>query len=64
MRRSAYLDRAGDDIRSELIRFNTATNGIEAGGEQSDDRVKMVIKPRSAANGGSAADDASDASGQ
>ena len=64
MRRSAYLDRAGDDIRSELIRFNTTTNGIEAGGEQSNDRVKMVIKPRSPENGDDATGDGSGASGQ
>ena len=60
MRRSAYLDRAGDDIRSELIRFNTATSGIEAGGEQSSDRVRMVIKPRNDANGDSTAGGAAD----
>ena len=46
LRRSAHLDHAGDVIRSDLIRFNTDTNGIEAGGGQSDERVKMVIKPR------------------
>jgi lipopolysaccharide export system protein LptA len=45
LRRSAYLKHAGDEIRSDLIRFNTDTNGIEAGGTQSDERVKMVIKP-------------------
>ena len=46
LRRSAYLKHAGDEIKSDLIRFNTDTNGIEAGGTQSDERVKMVIKPR------------------
>jgi lipopolysaccharide export system protein LptA len=46
MRQSAYLDMAGDIIRSDLIRLNTDTNDIEAGSTQSDDRVKMVIKPR------------------
>jgi len=46
MRQSAYLDRAGDVIRSDLIRLNTLTNGIEAGDSQSDKPVKMVIKPR------------------
>jgi lipopolysaccharide export system protein LptA len=46
LRRSAYLNHAGDVIESDLIRFNTDTNGIEAGGTQPDERVKMVIKPR------------------
>jgi lipopolysaccharide transport protein LptA len=46
MRRSAYLRHAGDEIRSELILINTLTNSIEAGGSNTDDRVKMVIKPR------------------
>jgi len=46
LRRSAYLNHAGDEINSDIIRFNTDTNGIEAGGTQSDERVKMVIKPR------------------
>jgi len=46
LRRSAHFKHAGDVIKSDMIRFNTATNGIEAGGTQSDERVKMVIKPR------------------
>ncbi len=46
MRKSAYLDHAGDVIRSDLIRVNTATNNIEAGSTESEDRVKMIIKPR------------------
>lgn len=46
MRRSAYLDHPDNTINSELIRLNTSTNAIEAGGTQSDERVKMVIKPR------------------
>lgn len=45
MRRSACLDQAGDIIRSDLIRLNTATNGIEAGGPKSNERVTVVIKP-------------------
>lgn len=49
MRQSAFLDHAGDTIKSDLIRLNTATNGIEAGGTQTDERVKMVIKPRNSA---------------
>jgi lipopolysaccharide export system protein LptA len=46
LRRSAHFSHAGDVIKSDLIRINTETNGIEAGGTQSEDRVKMVIKPR------------------
>jgi lipopolysaccharide export system protein LptA len=46
LRRSAYLRHAGDEIKSDMIRFKTDTNRIEAGSTQSDERVKMVIKPR------------------
>jgi len=46
LRRSAFFRHAGDLIKSELIRINTVTNGIEAGGTSGDERVKMVIKPR------------------
>jgi lipopolysaccharide export system protein LptA len=46
LRKSAYLDQAGDIIRGELIRMDTATNNIEAGTSEPDDRVKMVIQPR------------------
>ncbi|MCG6889466.1 MAG: lipopolysaccharide transport periplasmic protein LptA [Gammaproteobacteria bacterium] len=46
LRRSAYYSHAGDVINSDLIRINTDTNGIQAGGTQSDERVKMVINPR------------------
>jgi len=46
LRQKAYLNQAGDIIRSELIRLDTRTNTIEAGPTESDDRVKMVIKPR------------------
>jgi len=46
MRKSAYLDHAGDIIKSDLIRLDTTTNNIEAGSTESEDRVKMVIKPR------------------
>ncbi len=46
MRRSAYFRHAGNEIRGELILINTETNSIEAGGTNTDDRVKMVIKPR------------------
>ena len=46
LRRDASFEQAGDVIRSELIRINTETSAIEAGGTESDNRVKMVIKPR------------------
>jgi lipopolysaccharide export system protein LptA len=46
MRRSACLDQDGDIIRSDLIRLNTATNAIEAGGSESKERVTMVINPQ------------------
>ena len=46
LRKEASFEQAGDIIRSELIRINTQTSAIEAGGQESDDRVKMVIKPR------------------
>ena len=46
LRRSARFSHAGDLIESELIRINTETNDIAAGGQQSDERVKMVIKPK------------------
>ena len=46
LRRSALFMHASDLIESELIRINTATNAIEAGGKSTDERVKMVIKPR------------------
>ena len=45
LRRSALFRHAGDLIKGELIRINTSTNAIEAGGKSSDERVKMVIKP-------------------
>jgi lipopolysaccharide export system protein LptA len=46
LRKSAYLDQAGDIIRGELIRMDTETNNIEAGTSEPEDRVKMVIQPR------------------
>lgn len=49
LRRNASFHHVGDVIKSDLIRINTRTNGIEAGGEQTQDRVKMIIKPRTAA---------------
>jgi len=52
LRRSALFMHAGDQIESELIRINTNTNAIEAGGKSSDERVKMIIKPTRDASAG------------
>jgi len=49
LRQLAFLDHAGDIINSDLIRLNTATNAIEAGGAQSPGRTTLVIKPRKTA---------------
>lgn len=46
LRRSARFSHAGDLIKSDLIRIDTRTNDIAAGGRQSDERVKMVITPK------------------
>ena len=46
LRGNASFQQASDLIKSELILINTQTNGIQAGSAQSEDRVKMVIKPR------------------
>ena len=46
LRRSARFDHAGDTIESDLIRVNTENNNIEAGSTQSEERVKMLIKPK------------------
>jgi len=43
---NARFSHAGDTIESNLIRINTETNSIEAGSAESDQRVKMLIKPR------------------
>ena len=50
LRRSARFDHAGDTIESDLIRVNTENNNIEAGSTQSEERVKMLIKPKQNAN--------------
>ncbi len=41
----ARFDHAGDTIESERIRVNTDNNSIQAGGSDSDQRVKMLIQP-------------------
>ena len=43
---SASFTHAGDHIESDRIHVNTRDNSIEAGGKQSDQRVKMLIQPR------------------
>ncbi len=46
LRGTARFTHAGDIIESDLIRVNTESNGIQAGSSESDQRVKMLIKPR------------------
>ena len=46
LRGEARYSQAGDTIESELIRVNTDTNAIEAGGSETDQRVKMLIQPK------------------
>ena len=46
LRGGARFSQAGDTIEGELIRVNTETNAIEAGGSESDQRVKMLIQPK------------------
>ena len=41
LRGDAQFSQAGDTINGDLIRVNTSTNNIEAGG---DERVKMLIQ--------------------
>lgn len=46
LRDSALIKQAGDVVESELIRINTETSSLQAGGTDSDERVKMLIQPR------------------
>ena len=46
LRGTARFSHAGDIIESDLIRVDTESNGIQAGSSESDQRVKMLIKPR------------------
>jgi len=46
----ARFSHAGDTIESSLILINTDDNNIQAGSSDSDERVKMLIKPRNDAN--------------
>ncbi len=43
----ARFSHAGDTIESNLIRINTNDNNIQAGNSDTDERVKMLIQPRS-----------------
>lgn len=42
----ARFSHAGDTIESNHIRIDTENNSIQAGGAQSEERVKMLIQPR------------------
>ena len=44
---AARFSHAGDTIESNLIRINTESNSIQAGSSDSDERVKMLIQPKS-----------------
>jgi len=46
LRGTARFDHAGGIIEGDLIRINTESNAIQAGSSESDQRVKMLIKPR------------------
>ena len=46
LRESALIRHAGDVVESELIRVNTETSHLQAGGTNPDERVKMLIQPR------------------
>ncbi len=58
LRRAARFDHAGDSIEGDLIRVNTENNNIEAGSTQSEERVKMLIKPKQNAKPSNAEDTA------
>jgi lipopolysaccharide export system protein LptA len=42
----AYYQHDGDTIESELIRVNTDTSFVQAHGNDTDQRVKMLIQPK------------------
>lgn len=46
----ARFKHAGDTIESSVIRINTEDNSIQAGTSNSDERVKMLIRPRRGAD--------------
>lgn len=43
---NAKFNHNGDTIESNMIRINTENENIQAGGLDSNDRVKMLIQPR------------------
>ena len=43
---NARFSHAGDSIEGNLIRVNTETNSIQAGSSDSDQRVKMLLQPK------------------
>lgn len=43
---NARLSHRGDTIESNTIRINTDDESIQAGGSNSEDRVKMLIQPK------------------
>ena len=47
----ARFSHAGDTIQSHRILINTETNSIQAGSDNSDERVKMLIRPRNNGDG-------------
>lgn len=47
LRKQAFFSHDGDTIESDLIRIDTKNNRIQAGSSDSDQRVKMLIKPKS-----------------
>jgi len=46
LRGEARFSHAGDTIEGNLIRINTRDNSIQAGGNDADERVKMLIQPK------------------
>jgi lipopolysaccharide export system protein LptA len=42
----AFYQHAGDTIDSELIQVNTDTSHVQAHGNETDQRVKMLIQPK------------------
>jgi len=49
---NARFSHAGDTIEGERISIDTEKNSIQAGGSGADERVKMLIQPRSATDAG------------
>lgn len=45
---NARFESNGDTIEGSLIRINTETNNIEASSPEPDERIRMVIQPKTA----------------